>query len=262
MRVRPWAGSILIRFAVHTPAPSAVLLSRLLAKASVPRLPTLCAVCHGWGHARVCSACEQRYAAPAARCTRCAARVPAGTAVCGACLTSPPAFDAALAAVDYAHPWDHLIARFKFHAALDLAAPLADRLACARQAAGLPATELLIPVPLAGPRLRERGYNQAWEIARRLARALSCPADARLLLRIRDTPHQLALAPDRRAANVKAAFAIEPTRLAEVHGRRITIVDDVMTSGATAAEIARALKQAGAASVDVWVAARTPAPHD
>lgn len=182
--------------------------------------------------------------------------------MCGACLTSPPAFDAALAAVDYAHPWDHLIARFKFHAALDLAAPLADRLACARQAAGLPATELLIPVPLAGPRLRERGYNQAWEIARRLARALSCPADARLLLRIRDTPHQLALAPDRRAANVKAAFAIEPTRLAEVHGRRITIVDDVMTSGATAAEIARALKQAGAASVDVWVAARTPAPHD
>jgi ComF family protein len=177
-------------------------------------------------------------------------------------MTSPPAFDAALAGVDYAHPWDHLVARFKFHAALDLAAPLAARLVCAWEAAGLPVPEVLVPVPLAGARLRERGYNQAWEIARRLARTLGCPADAHLLLRLRDTPHQLAFPPERRATNVRAAFAVEPTRLAELRGRRITLVDDVMTTGATAAEIARELKQAGATAVDVWVAARTPAPHE
>jgi ComF family protein len=210
----------------------------------------------------VCEACDQRYTSPTPRCKRCATRVPAGVSVCGACLTSPPAFDAALTGVDYAHPWDHLIARFKFHAALDLASPLAHRLACAREAADLPVPDMLVPVPLAAARLRERGYNQAWEIARRLARRLRCPADAHLVLRLRDTPHQLAFRQDRRAANVRGAFAVEPTRLAELRGRRIALVDDVMTTGATAAEIARALKQAGAAAVEVWVAARTPAPHE
>ncbi len=185
-----------------------------------------------------------------------------GVAVCGGCLTKPPPFDAALAGVDYSHPWDGLITRFKFHAALDLAAPLAARMASAWRAADQPAPDVLVPVPLSAARMSERGYNQAWEIARRLARELRCRADARLLLRIRDTPHQLAFPLDERAANVRSAFAAEPTRLAELRGRRITLVDDVMTTGATAAEIARVLKQAGAAAVDVWVAARTPAPGD
>ena len=97
---------------------------------------------------------------------------------------------------------------------------------------------------------------------RRLARPLRCPADARLLLRIKDTPHQLALAPQRREANVRGAFAVEPLRRAELRGRSVTLVDDVMTTSATAAEVARVLLQAGAAEVDVWVVARTPAPGD
>jgi ComF family protein len=122
--------------------------------------------------------------------------------------------------------------------------------------------DMLLPVPLAAARLRERGYNQAWEITRRLGRTLRCPAEPHLLLRLRDTPHQLAFPLHRRAANVRGAFAVEPTRLAEVRGRHIALVDDVMTTGATAEEIARALKQAGAAAVAVWVVARTPAPHE
>ena len=115
-------------------------------------------------------------------------------------------------------------------------------------------------MPLAAERLRERGYNQAWELARRLGAALGCAADARLLLRIRNTPHQTTLALSARAANVQGAFAVEPRRLAEVRGRELTLVDDVMTTGASAAEATRVLLQAGAARVQVWVVARTPRP--
>jgi ComF family protein len=119
-----------------------------------------------------------------------------------------------------------------------------------------------VPVPLSDARLRERGYNQAWELARRIARRTGTRAEASLLLRIRDTPHQLDLPPDARAGNVRGAFAIEPRRLGELRGRRVAVVDDVMTTGSTAGEIARVLKLAGAARVEVWVVARTPRPED
>jgi ComF family protein len=225
-------------------------------------LPTQCAVCRGWARERICAACRERFAPPVPRCTRCALRVPAGVPVCGACLKAPPPCDSALAALDYGHPWDRLIGHFKFDAALDLAQPFARSLADAWRASGRAGPGLLLPVPLAAERLRERGYNQSWQIARRLARLLHCAADARLLLRIKNTPHQLAFPPEQRAANVQGAFAVEPTRRAELRGRRVTVIDDVMTTGATAAEITRVLRQAGAAEVQVWVVARTPAPGD
>ena len=183
-----------------------------------------------------------------------------GSAVCTACLSAPPPFAHTLAAVDYAHPWDGLITQFKFHAALDLAPALSELLLDAfRRGAGVPPA-LLLPMPLSTARLQERGHNQAWEIARRLARALHCRADARVLLRTKDTPHQLALPPEQRAGNVRGAFALEPRRRDELRGRRVTLVDDVMTTGATASEAARVLLQAGASEVEVWVVARTPRP--
>ena len=179
----------------------------------------------------------------------------------------PPDFDAAFARVDYGFPWDRLIAAFKFHAALDLAPVFAAAIVDARAqgiggAADEEALPLIVPVPLSDARLRERGYNQAWELARRVARRLGGRAEARLVLRIRDTSHQLALPPDARAGNVRGAFAVEPRRLAEVRGRSVALVDDVMTTGHTVAEIARVLKQAGATRVEVWVVARTPRPED
>ena len=212
---------------------------------------------------RVCDACRTRWAVLTPRCSRCAIDVPAGIERCGPCSLDSPPFDAVLAAVSYAPPWDRLIAAFKFHDALDLAPTFADLLLVAHAVTShVPAPSLLVPVPLGAARLRERGYNQAWEIARRLARRLHVRADANLLLRVRETPHQLALAPERRAANVRGAFAIEPLRLAEVRGRAVTVVDDVMTTGATVAEVARVLRQAGAARIDVWVVARTPRDDD
>ena len=227
-----------------------------------PHWPSLCAVCHGWGTQRVCADCVLRFAAEVPRCTRCALGVPSGVNLCGACLSDPPPFERSVAAVDYAYPWDSLITRFKFRGALDLAPALAQCLAEAVVRSTSPQPTLLLPVPLSDARLRERGYNQAWELARRLGRLLHCPADARLLLRVKDTPHQLALPPEQRVGNVRGAFAIEPRRSAELRGRVVTLVDDVMTTGATAAEIARVLLQAGASQVHVWSVARTPRPGE
>lgn len=236
-----------------------MLFTRLLQTASTAaRLPSLCAVCRGWGAQRVCDDCVQRFALAVPRCRRCALQVPAGADACGACLTDPPPYTRTLAAVHYDHPWDGLITHFKFHAALDLAPALAARMLAALRASETPAPTLLLPIPLSDARLRERGYNQAWELTKRLAAALPCRADAALLLRVKDTPHQLAFPPEQRAGNVRAAFAVEPKRRAELHGRRVTLVDDVMTTGATVAEAARTLLQAGASEVEVWVVARTP----
>ncbi len=243
-------------------APRRPPASALSSAVTALRWPSLCAVCHGWGRDRVCAACFARFAAATRRCPRCALPAPAAVPVCGACLARPPAFDAAVACVDYRAPWDQLIADFKFHDALDLAAVFAASMAAAAIASVAPLPQLVLPIPLAAGRLRERGYNQAWELARRVARRLDLAADAHLLLRMRETPHQLALPPEQRAGNVRGAFAVEPRRRAELAGRRVALVDDVMTTASTAAEASRALKQAGAASVAIWVFARTPPPGD
>jgi len=226
------------------------------------RLPSLCAICHGWGRGRLCGLCTERFSPAVERCSRCALAVPAGVPVCGPCLSAPPAFDAALACVDYEAPWDRLVTAFKFHDALELAPVFAASMAAAVRAAKRPPPALLLPVPLAPARLRERGYNQAWELARRLGRQLGIRADANLLLRLRDTSHQLSLPPAARAGNVRGAFAVEPRRRAELAGLAVAIVDDVMTTGSTAAEIASVLGQAGASHVSVWAFARTPRPGD
>jgi ComF family protein len=231
--------------------------------AAARRWPSLCAVCEGWGRGRVCADCHARFAPIVARCRRCALQVPPGVAVCGGCLAAPPPFDAAFARVDYAYPWDRLIPAFKFRAALDLAPVLVEAIveACAEREtdAGPP---LVVAVPLSDARLRERGFNQAWQLARRVAPRLGGHAEASLLLRVRDTPHQIALPPGERAGNVRGAFAVEPRRRSELAGRTVALVDDVMTTGSTVAEIAQVLKQAGAARVEVWVVARTPRPED
>lgn len=208
----------------------------------------------------MCSRCTDRFAAPAFRCQRCAAIVTSGIEVCGGCLLATPPFHSALAAVDYDYPWNLLINDFKFNGQLDLAEPLSrllinaqiERLQC------LPG--LMLPVPLSVGRLRERGYNQSWELARRCAARLNSQADAGLLLRIKDTAHQSDLPRDRRARNVLGAFAVEPTRRTELRGRSVTLIDDVMTTQSTAAEAARTLLAAGASAVHLWVVARTPAP--
>lgn len=236
------------------PVPSLVPLAR--------RLPTQCAVCRGWALARVCLDCRQQYTARLSRCAVCAAVAPDGVAACGACLRSPPPFARTIAAVDYAFPWSGLITAFKFHQALDLAAALAELLAQAVQTSDAVRPTLLLPVPLSAERLAERGANQAWELTRRIGRQLGIEARPSVLRRLVNTPHLATLARGQRAATIRGAFNLASEQASRVHDRRVALVDDVMTSGATAAEAARVLLAAGAREVQVWVLARTPAPRD
>ena len=224
------------------------------------RWPSQCAVCRSWDRGRLCGACLERFAVAQPRCRRCAARLPADQPACGACLRDPPAFDETVAAVDYAYPWDQLLARLKFHDALELCGPLAQLLERAIEARGGPVVDCVLPVPLSRERIAARGSNQAWEIARQLR--AGGRADATILARVRNTPHQLALPREQRAANVKDAFLVEPSRAALLQGADVAVVDDVLTTGATLTEIAGALRRCGARRVRAWVVARTPAPGD
>ena len=204
-----------------------------------------------------------RYARPVPRCWTCAAHLPP-TLIgrrepkCGACLRTPPPLDRTIAALDYAFPWDGLLQRYKFHQAIDLRASLVDRLDQSVGVAEAEAPDWLLAVPLNAQRQRERGYNQSYELARALARRRALRCDGDLLLRVRETSRQTQLNAKDRAANVRGAFAVEPGRRKLLQGRHIVLVDDVMTSGATLYELARVLRQAGAANVQAWVVARTP----
>lgn len=164
----------------------------------------------------------------------------------------------AVAAVDYGFPWDALIARFKFQGEPELAGPLAALLADAVVRFAPPPVDVVLPVPLAPARLTQRGYNQAWELARRVARALGIAAHADRLLRPADTAHQAELSRAERQRNLLGAFMVDPRQRAQLEGRRVALVDDVMTTGATADEASATLLRAGVRDVQLWVLARTP----
>jgi ComF family protein len=226
----------------------------------MPRLALVsqCEVCRQWTEAALCGDCIGRFAATVARCGRCGLRLGLPAPACGDCLRDMPPFEHTVCAADYAFPWDGLIAAFKFHGRAELAATLAQRLLTAVRVAAIPLPQLVVPVPLAPARLAERGYNQAWELARRLAPALGVAAQSGLLWRPADTAHQVELDRTERQHNLRNAFMVDPRRRSELLGRRVALVDDVMTTGATAREAASALLRGGAAAVDVWVVARTP----
>lgn len=192
------------------------------------------------------------------RCRRCGLRTGLPVAACGACLREPPPFEHTVCAADYGFPWDRLIADFKFNAREDLAGPLAQLLHEAVQASASPAPDLVLPVPVSPERLVERGYNQAWELARRAARLQGRPARHDVLLRPLATAHQAELTRAQRQRNLAAAFMVDPRERGALQGRRVVLVDDVMTTGATAREAARTLLRAGTAAVDLWMLARTP----
>ncbi|MQA40986.1 ComF family protein, partial [Rugamonas aquatica] len=196
-----------------------------------------------------------------ARCPRCANPLPGMAAgqLCGACRAEPPAFDVTLVAADYAMPLDQLVLQLKFGHRLALATLFARLLRDAvLQQPGFTLPALLCPVPLGRRRLAERGYNQAMEIARPLARSLGVALHPRLVCRVHETAAQSSVAPDQRRQNIAGAFAIPDPAL--VQGRHIGVVDDVMTSGRTLDELAATLKRHGAARVSNLVFARTP-PH-
>jgi ComF family protein len=149
----------------------------------------------------------------------------------------------------------------KFDGRTERAPLLADRLLWSLRASEAQTrVDLVLPIPLSEARLRERGFNQAWEIARRVARGLGRPACSDVLIRTVHTPPQTGLTRAARASNLRGAFAVRPQARTQVEGRHIALVDDIMTTGATFSAATLALKQAGAEAVSVWAVARTPEP--
>lgn len=221
-------------------------------------LPPRCLLCGAPGAdgRDLCAGCAGDFPLNAIRCPRCALPLKTPAPSCGVCLKREPPFASAWAPFRYEHPLDLLEARFKFHA--DLAAGrVLSALMIERAAIDVPARpELLIPVPLHAARLRERGYNQALELAQPLAHAFAIPLRADLLLRTRATPPQSGLDAKTRGKNLRGAFAVAAEATLPSH---VALVDDVMTTGATLRECARVLRAAGVARVDVWALARAPA---
>jgi ComF family protein len=221
-------------------------------------VPGLCAICRSWCGDGLCEACLRRFAPARARCLGCARVLAAPAARCGDCLRAPPAFERCITVADYASPWRELIAGFKFRQQIELAGALAAALGHAVDAAGAAVPDLVLPVPLSRERLRERGFNQAWEIARRVARWRRLRVSAALLQRVRDTAHQIGMTRAERERNLRDAFWVDDRFGRRLAGCRVALVDDVLTTGATAQAAALALRRAGAQEVELWVLARTP----
>lgn len=239
------------------------VLSSLASASRLLRPGGECEVCRSWGAGALCSACQERHAVVTARCSGCglprADADPAASWRCGACATQPPTWDRLCCGADYAHPWDRLVAGLKFAGRVELAPLLASQLHRAIElCSALRAPDLLVPVPLSSARLAERGFNQAWEVARRLARLRGLEARADVLLRPVDTAHQAGLPRAQRATNLQGTFMVDPAWRERLTGRHVAVLDDVFTTGATAAEATRALRHAGTGEVSVWALTRTP----
>jgi ComF family protein len=176
-------------------------------------------------------------------------------AICVRCETAlphAPHFDDLVAAFDYAFPVDRLIHRFKYAGDLAagrwLATRLLERVRC------LPRPDLLVAPPLGAARLRTRGFNQALEVAKVIGRELRLTVALQGVEKVRETLPQHGLGRRERNANLRASFRCA----LELDGEHVAIVDDVVTTGATAATLAAELERAGAGQVSVWALARTP----
>ncbi|KAF1068439.1 MAG: Amidophosphoribosyltransferase [Pseudomonas citronellolis] len=211
----------------------------------------------------LCSGCHADLPWLGPQCQHCALPLPVEGLICGGCLQHPPRFDQVFAAWRYAFPVDSLITGFKHHARGPqgrllgqlLARHLAQRLEATRQR-----PDILLPVPLAPRRQRQRGFNQAALLAHWIAQPLKLAVAERWLRRTLETPPQQGLDARARRRNLRQAFELAPE--CDVDDRHVALVDDVLTTGATAEALARLLRRAGARRVDVYCLARTPAPGD
>lgn len=227
-----------------------------LARAAVDvLLPSHCLLCgaRAAGALSLCDACAAEMPRNDACCARCALPLAVPAALCGRCLKRAPPWDSAWAPFRYVWPLAPLEARFKFGGDLAAGRTLALLWTGSAPPAGLP--EAIVPVPLHRARLRQRGYNQALELARPVAWHFAIPLLPDALQRTRATGAQTELGAVQRRRNVRGAFA---THFAGAVPRHVAVLDDVCTTGATLGECARVLKRAGVARVDVWALARAP----
>jgi len=231
-----------------------IALASLLHRFSRILLAPRCLACGEAGHAGLdlCAACHAQLPWNPLACRQCGIAMPDDRLPrCGACRVDPPPFTHAFCPLQYRFPVDRLLPRFKFHGDLAAGDLLATLMQWPVDPGDLP--HALLPVPLHRSRLRSRGYDQALELARALARGLQLPLHADALRRCRATRAQTELGAIERKLNVRDAFVLRPGLALPAH---VALVDDVMTTGATLAECARVLLAGGVQRVDAWTIAR------
>jgi ComF family protein len=192
---------------------------------------------------------------PASSCPQCGLSSDGNT--CGSCLSSPPDFDATRAVFLYHFPIDAMMQRYKYGNMLSLSMTFGQLLFAKNKPESI---DLIIPMPMHPARIKERGFNQAHEIAKVLTKNCREKLDFKSTERIKLTPPQASLPLKERVKNIKGAFKVNGKVKGKLASKRIAIVDDVMTTGASLNELAKTLKKAGASHVECWVIART-LPH-
>lgn len=222
--------------------------------------PASCLLCETPAHGlALCTGCLQDLPWNLHACERCAIPLPEELLICGECRPRPPPQQYAIAPLRYVFPADSLISRLKYSRQLAHSPLLGQLLLDAVMAMERPLPQLILPVPLHPLRLAERGYNQALEIARPLAKALGLPLETQLVTRVRHTRSQRTLDAKARQHNLDGVFGVNTTRLTSLgHPTHIAIVDDVMTTGATVGALTTLLQRHGVTDIDVWCVARTP----
>lgn len=227
-----------------------------------PLFPATCVLCGAPGDDRLdlCRGCLADLPGIEPCCTRCALPLPGASAglgrpvLCGTCQRRAPPFTVCRASFRYQDPLPALIAGIKFRGRLNLLRLLGLLLARRLRETSADLPTMIVPVPLHPVRLRQRGYNQAHELARVVGRALAVPVDDRCCARVLATAPQSELDQKARMKNMRGAFSA----MKRLDGLHLAVLDDVVTTGSTVGELARTLSGAGAARVDVWTIARTP----
>ena len=217
------------------------------------RLPAICVLCNQYhrGRLAICDKCHHHIMPVGPACYHCALPLPEGDfLVCGHCCKQKPYVDQAIAAYRFEEPLRTLLHEFKYHEGLYLCSFLATLIENALPQAAKE-TQCLIPVPMHPERLRQRGFNQAAELTKKLGYTLKLPYDLSHCKKIINTAPQASLNAKQRRKNLRNAFRAEPLPY-----QHITLIDDLLTTGSTVNELAKILKTQGVRRVDVWCCAR------
>ena len=219
--------------------------------------PSTCVLCGQRGRPAqdLCAGCESELPLNTPACKCCAQPLPRSAVEsprCGACLRRQPAFDTSHIPFHYGYPIAHLIHALKYRGKIACGRVLGELVAgrIRLREGGLP--HCIVPVPLATNRYRERGYNQSIELGLPLERILGVPMRTDLAMRTRATREQAELSRKDRRMNVRGAFRVQRV----LPGSHVAILDDVVTTGSTVNELAKALRRAGASRIEVWAVAR------
>lgn len=233
-------------------------VDRWWARISAALWPSCCVLCQGRGQSGrdVCAACATELIANPVCCLRCAQplfRTRGRTALCGRCIGAHAIIESSFVPYRYVYPLDRLIQRLKYANALCVARVLGELFADRRAETSVqPPPELIIPVPLAYGRYRQRGFNQAHELARAVSRRSGIEIRSDLVERTRETQEQAGLPRRQRRRNVRGAFRL----VRPLKATHVAIFDDVITTGSTVNELAKVLRRAGARTIEVWAIAR------